>query len=424
MAIKQYSRVVDGVHFDKFADVYRFQAIFPSQMLRWFDVGIFGRFPSEAVSTLENPLNLTEGFLLYTSSLVPFFVIFGIFRFGNRPLQLLHTRRNDAGFFFWFMCFTFSVIAFPWVLESVWLLFMRMDFTHARILIVGLLPLSLIVSVLLADMAPQGVIARRSLLIHVALAILLAVLLVGGIELAAQTFSGSTFVPFVYSGLRVLDSALAPIVLSAHVVGLILLAMSSRYSTRFGAAGEGFFCRPGLNNILYFTLGIAIGLHTFVGANFQVNGAYARTPPPFRDGNNYYSTKDNFRPPSPDAVAALNRRLDNDNYRSVLLCDANIAGGFCAGHVPEFWRLRVVDGYYGLGVPTRLSSLPWNVGLSLRTISFTNPDHLDWPLLSLLNVKYAARIPDPSIEITAQRPANHGSQPIRMMSGSFRIHCP
>jgi hypothetical protein len=394
VAIRQYSRIIAGLDFDKFADVYNFQAIYPSQMLRWFDVGIFGRFPSEAVSTLRNSLNLTEGFLLYTSSLVPFLVIFGIFTYGKRPLQLLHTRRNDAGFFFWFMCFTFSVIALPWMLELVWLLFMRMDFTHARILIVGLLPLSLIVGVLLADMAPQGGIARQSLLTHAAIAILLAVMLVGGIEFIVGMFSGDIFVSFEYSGLHVLDSALARIVLSALVVGFVLLAMSPRYLTRFGAAGETFLGRPGLNHVLYLTLGLAIGLHTFLGADFQVNGAYTRTPPPFRDGNNHYSTKDNFHPPAPDAVAALNRRLDNDNYRSVLLCDANIAGGFCAGHVPEFWRLRVVDGYYGLGVPTRLAYLPWKAGLSLRTISFTNPDRLDWPLLGLLNVKYAARIPE------------------------------
>lgn len=394
VAIKEYSRAVTGLNFDKFRDVYNFQAIYPSQMLRWFDVGIFGRFPSDAVSTLGNAINLTEGFLLYTSSLVPFLVIFGIFVYGKRPLQLLHTRRNDAGFFFWFMCFTFSVIAFPWMLHLVWLLYMRMDFTHARILIVGLLPLSLIVGVLLADMAPQGDVARRSLLAHAAIAILLAVLLVGGIEVTAQMFSGSIFVPFAYSGLHVLVSALARIALSAFVVGFILLAMSPRSLTRFGSTDEAVFGRPVLNHVLYLTLGMAIGLHTFLGADFQVNGAHMRTPPPFRDGNSYYSTKDDFRPPSPDAVAALNRRLENNEYRSVLLCDPKIAGGFCAGHVPEFWRLRVVDGYYGLGVPTRLASLPWKAGLSLRTISFTKPDELDWPVLSLLNVKYAARIPE------------------------------
>ena len=394
MAIKEYSRVIAGLHFDKFADTYYFQAIYPSQMLRWFDVGIFGRFPSEAALTLGNGINLTEGFLLYTSSLVPFFVILGVFVYGRRPLQLLHTRRNDAGFFFWFMCFTFSVIAFPRVLRLVWLLFMRMDFTHARILIVGLLPLSLIVGVLLADLAPQGGIPKRSLLAHAAIAILLAVLLVGGIELTAWMFSGSVFAPFMYSGLRVLDSALVRIVLSALVVGFVMLAMSPRYLTRFGSAGEAFLGRPGLNHVLYLTLGLAIGLHTFIGADFQVNGAHTRTPPPFRAGNSHYSTKDNFRPPSPDAVAALNRRLENKEYRSALLCDPNIAGGFCGGHIAEFWRLRVVDGYYGLGVPTRLASLPWKSGLGLRTISFTRPDELDWPILGLLNVKYAARIPE------------------------------
>ena len=39
MAIKQYSRVIAGLSFDKFTDVYNFQAIYPSQILRWFDVG-------------------------------------------------------------------------------------------------------------------------------------------------------------------------------------------------------------------------------------------------------------------------------------------------------------------------------------------------------------------------------------------------
>ncbi|WP_454645550.1 hypothetical protein [Bradyrhizobium liaoningense] len=394
VALKQHSRVVVGMNFDNFADIYRFQAIFPSQMLRWFDVSIFGRFPSEALSTPDNPLNLTEGFLLYTSSLVPFFVIFGLFAYGGRPFRLLHTRRNDASFFFWFLCFTFSVIAIPWMLQLVWLLFMRMDFTHARILIVGLLPISMVIGALLADMAPQGVTARRSILAHAAIALCLAILLVGGIELIAGAFAGSIFVPFVSSELRVLDSALVRIVLSAVVVGLVMLAMNPRYSTWLGLTRFALLRRPGLNNVLYLTIGLAIGLHTFLSANFDVNGAHTHTPPPFRDGNNHYSTKDNFRPPAPDAIAALNHRLENDEYRAALLCDPKIAGGFCAGHVPGFWRLRVVDGYYGLGVPTRLASLPWKAGLSLRTISFTKPGELDWPILSLLNVKYAAKIPE------------------------------
>jgi hypothetical protein len=73
-------------------------------------------------------------------------------------------------------------------------------------------------------------------------------------------------------------------------------------------------------------------------------------------------------------------------YRVALVCDQNIAGGFCAGHVPEFWRLRAIDGYYGLGVPRRLRALPWPTGAGLRTISFQKIDDIPWDLLGLLNV--------------------------------------
>jgi hypothetical protein len=393
VAIAEYSRSVAGRDFSRFDEVYKFQAVFPSQMLRWFDAGIFGLFPSDAALNLGNFLNLTEGFLLYTSSLVPFLIIFGLFRYGRRPFELLYGRRNDAAFFFWFMCFTFSVIALPWMLELVWLLYLRMDFTHARILIVGLLPLSLIVGLLLADMLPRDRVGGRQNVVHWLVAILLATALVGAIEAIAGAATGSIFAPYFYSGLHLPNAALVRIGLSALSVALVLLAISERSSRRlFGATLVAFFVRPGVRRILCLTIGLAIGLHTFVGADFQVNGPQTRASPPFLSGDMHYSTKNDFRPPGPEAVAALNRRLDNDNYRSALLCDPNIAGGFCAGHIPEFWRLRVVDGYYGLGVPMRLASLPWKTGLSLRTISFSSPSELDWPILSLLNVKYVAQV--------------------------------
>lgn len=392
VAIKEYSRGVAGLHFEHFQDVYEFQAIFPYQILRWFDSGLFGRFPSESVA-LNNNINLTEGFLLYTSSLVPFLIIFGLFKYGRRPFELTYCLRTDAGFFFWFMCFTFSVISFPWMLELIWLLYMRMDFTHARILIVGLLPLSVIVGLLLADLAPRESVNKLHSLVRWSIAVLIAILLVGGIELTANMFSTSFNIAFFDSGLRVLCSAVARICLSGLAVIAILITIKSGYLNRWQRSNDrSFFGHSGLAHVLYLALGLAIALHTFIGANFQINGPQTHKPPPFLDGDNYYSTVEDFHPPGPEAISALSRRLDNDNYRSVLLCDANIAGGLCAGHIPEFWRLRVIDGYYGLGVPTRLASLPWSSGVSLRTISFTDANHLDWPLLSLLNVKYATKI--------------------------------
>lgn len=392
VAIQEYSRVVGGVHFDRFADVYKFQAIFPLQMLRWFDGGIFGRFPSDGTSNLGNPINLTEGFLLYTSAFVPFLAGYGLFRYGRRPFEMVYSPRNDIAFFFWFMCFTFSVIAFPFMLELVWLLYMRMDFTHARILIVGLLPLSVVVAAVLAELVPEREPSEGWSISSWIAAGGLALLLVGGIEFVSRRVLGETLVGFLSPGMHVLHSALARIALSALALAALLAAIrprvNIRWFERWGAGGSV------VRNVLYLTLGLSIGLQTFVGAYYQTNGAHTRAPPPFLDGNIHYSNKDNFRPPSPAAVAALSDRLDNGNFRSALLCDERIAGGFCAGHIPEFWRLRVVDGYYGLGVPTRLASLPWKQGLSLRTISFTKPEDLDWPLLSILNVKYAARIPE------------------------------
>jgi hypothetical protein len=188
-------------------------------------------------------------------------------------------------------------------------------------------------------------------------------------------------------------SAIARIGLSAATVAILMFVpwvMQSR------ASRSARYLTPSVRSVVangaFRALGVAIGLHTFLNADFQVNGPQTRAEPAFLAGNNYYSNKQNFHPPEPNAIAAVKQRLDNDNYRAVLICDPNVAGGFCAGHIPEFWRLRVVDGYYGLGVPTRIGSLPWREAIGLRTISFTDAHEIEWPILSLLNVKYAVKV--------------------------------
>jgi len=207
----------------------------------------------------------------------------------------------------------------------------------------------------------------------------LAVLLVTGMELIAQSFEERYLVAPLEFAFRIRYEAIATIAMSLIAVAGLLVAMHVLNHSKLAYTA-------------YWTLGLAIALQTFLGADYQINGSYTHTGAPFLNGNNYYSTKANFRPPTPDAVAALNRRLDNDNYRSVLLCDPNIAGGFCAGHIPEFWRIRVVDGYYGLGVPRRVAALPWHWSVGLRTISHHRVDQLDWPILALLNVKYLVTV--------------------------------
>jgi hypothetical protein len=392
-AMHEYSRTIPGMDLDQFADVYMFQAILPSQILRWFDGGIFGRYPSDGNIALQNYLNLTEGFLLYTSSLVPFLLLFGILLYRDRPFALMFSRRNDGNFFFWFLAFTIAVIAVPVVLKLVWLLYLRMDFTHARILIVGLLPLSVIVSLILADLKPANQSARGRDITLWLLAAVLALAIVGAIEGIARSFPGSSILAPSFSGLRVRHEAIARIAMSFIAVMCLIIVIRGWWPRHLKEGRPTHVANyPRLAVTAYWTLGLAIGLQTFLGADFQINGNHTHTGLPFLNGNNYYSSKANFHPPTPAAIAALEQRLDNDNYRSVLLCDADIAGGFCAGHVPEFWRLRVVDGYYGLGVPSRLAALPWHWGVGLRTISHTRLDQFDWPVLSLLNVKYVVTV--------------------------------
>jgi hypothetical protein len=391
VAMREYSRTVTGHNFDQFADVYSFQGIFPSQILRWFDDGIFGRYPSDGSIVLQNNINLTEGFLLYTCSFVPFVMLLGIWFYRGRPFALIYSRRYDGAFFFWFLVFTISVVVVPIMLELVWLIYLRMDFTHARILIIGLLPLSAIVTMVLADLKPLNQSRGRAAVALWMLAAVLAVVVVLGIEWFAHSFQGSA--RLVYTSLRVRDEAVARIGASLTAVVCLLIAIRGWSWHRLkDGRGTHIANHPALANTAYWTLGFAIGLQTFLGADFQINGSHTHAGLPFLGGNIYYSTKANFHPPTPDAITALSRRLDNDNYRSVLLCDPNVAGGFCGGHIPEFWRLRVIDGYYGLGVPARLSALPWRSSISLRTISHTARNQLDWPVLSLLNVKYAVTV--------------------------------
>jgi hypothetical protein len=97
----------------------------------------------------------------------------------------------------------------------------------------------------------------------------------------------------------------------------------------------------------------------------------------------YMAARHEFGVPTALQIDALRARVGD--VRVALICDPEVAGGFCAGHIAGMWQLRSVDGYYGLGVPDRLRKLPWGDAIGLHTISFTGAENLPWPVLSLLN---------------------------------------
>jgi hypothetical protein len=131
----------------------------------------------------------------------------------------------------------------------------------------------------------------------------------------------------------------------------------------------------------------------FIGADFRVNGDHTRTASiPFSSGNSLMARPGEYRAPQRDALQAFTDTLDTSHFRTVLVCNPKTFPSFCAPYLSQFWRLRMVEGYTS-GLPARLARLPWPKSVrSLRAISFPSVDTLNWPLLSLLNVKYAIAV--------------------------------
>jgi hypothetical protein len=386
-AMGEYARVMVGRDLKDFDVLYEFQNIWPQELFRWLDNTIFGASPSDSFA-IGNNINLTEGFLLYTSTVVPFLLITGLLRHPWQWTNVFLAPRREAAFFFWVLVACVAVVAFKPVAHALFLLFLRVDFTHARILLCALLPLSLLVALALTDLSPRSELDARSwqaTALGLALGILAAVV----IELIARNFQGTvepSDFPRVHHRLtrwgvdfaelpEARRESLARIALSGGLYLALLLPTHSKLPMS-------------LRRVAAVAIGSLLSAQCLLAANDQVNGPNARdAEQPFKRGDFYQADYREFHPPSPAQLRALHARIDPHRYRVALICAPQIADGFCAGHVPEFWQLRTIDGYYGLGVPRRLRALPWPTGVSLRTISFTNLNEMPWALLGLLNVR-------------------------------------
>jgi hypothetical protein len=161
-------------------------------------------------------------------------------------------------------------------------------------------------------------------------------------------------------------------------------------------------------------LGGLIIAQAFWAADVQVNGPLARnSDKPFYRGDMYMAGADEFLVPTERQIADLRARLGHE--RVALICDAEVAGGLCAGHMAETWQLRTADGYYGLGVPDRIRKLPWGGADGVRTISFTAARDLPWPLLGMLNVAKALIV---SNEFFKNRSADGGLADVARVQSS------
>ncbi len=389
-ALAEYTRVVPGADISSFDKLYEFQNIRPYEILRWFDGSIFGAYPSAAVA-LGNNINLSEGFLLFTAPLTPFIILGGLLRFRQRWFGAFKDRASDCAFHVWILLLGFSVIVFTPVLYMLYVLFFKIDFTHARFLVAALLPLVTLVALFLGNLQPT----RSTKNPTVGLAILsfaTGALLVAGMEALAR-IAGEAGTPVEWFFDR--ESPLAGLSIQIDPSSIARIAVACLVTVFLWWKIRSAAAKPLVGVFFHYVLCVALVLHTILLADLRVNGTHAMSHnDPFERGNMYIADRSEFIPPSPGQTVALHNAIDNQGYRSVLVCNTRFAGGFCAGHVPEFWQIRTVDGYYGLGVPTRIALLPWPNGISLRAIYFTSADSLPWPLLALLNVNSALLVDD------------------------------
>ena len=366
-AIAEYAREMPGLDLTDFDTVHRIQNIWPVEIFRWLDGALFGISPSDAVR-LHNNINLTEGFLLSAGPAIPLLLAVGIpllySRVAGAPARVALRRQTDAGFMCIALAFTVSVALFKPMTQLVFLLFLRTDFTHARILIAGLLPMCALVGIVLTCLRPADR-ERRSM----------AGLLAGlGLGIAIELIANRIEAPI--GSLRA--DAVTRIVMSL-AVSAVLIALILRYRRT----------RSAIAVVAQAALASLVVAQAFLAADRQVNGPQTSDRGvPFHYGDMYMAAPAEARLPSPEKIATL--RATVHGGRVAIVCPADMAGGLCAAHIAEKWQLRAVDGYYGIGVPRRLRMLPWQIGVTeLRSLSFTAENRLSWPLLGFLNVAAA-----------------------------------
>jgi hypothetical protein len=378
IAMSQYVRKAPGQDLSRFRSVYEFQNIRPYEILRWFEGSILGANQAEAA--VHNGVNLSEGFLLYAGCAATIAAIAVLIRYKHHWFGLFRAGApGDTRFFIAVFAFSVAIVEIKPVLWLVYQLFMRLDFTHARILIVALLPFAVLVA-LAVERLRAPIVGAHPLLPRMAIflaAIFSSLLLADLLFQGSAQWEGFTRI-VIKPNIKLRHAAIA------HFVLTLLLCLALWVLAR--QLPQGSRRKTFISNALVFL----IGAQAWVFANNEINGSTVQTQSvPFAGGNFYSAPRSDFTPPSQEELGALQGRLETREYRSALICDQKSAGGMCAAHVSNFWKIRLVDGYYGLGVPARIASLPWPTGFNLRSIQFDNQNEIPWRLLGLLNVRQA-----------------------------------
>ena len=378
-------------------------AISISRSLRAFDERILGRTFAESDS-FGNFFNLHEGLLVYSLTFATLLVLYGTVRHLPALLRGRRLVNEDAPFHLAFVAFCVFVVLSKLGFTIMYVLMDRIDFIHARILVAGMLPLATLASAYLYHLGggsqhERPILPRWPQLVAAALA---AGLLVAGSEHVADATAGRP-IP-----LGISEGFTANLTLSAGSVlrvGFSLFLFAAVLAASLGLARRS----PWRGPLMAFLAFLMIFQAAAFGA-FQLRGDQLRSdwrplrepagetkkpegePMPFEQAGRLLARADEFKGPTQASLSAIDRRLERDDYRTAIVCDPSRIKIFCSPHIANFWRLRLIEGYIS-SIPERLEILPWPAdSLSQRSISFPSFASLPWPLLSLLNVKYAIAV--------------------------------
>lgn len=399
---------------NNFDALYKWQNFKSFDYLRWFQDGIFGRFYTEKVS-LENDLNITEGMLLYTGPLVPFLILGSLIRWRGRWFGLFRAGEGEPLFFMGMLTLAFAVVMSKSVYHIFFRLFLGLDFTHTRIIIAALLPLCALIALMVSrwhrrtSLGSGNNVQTSAIFL---LSLLSATIVSFAIEAlgdrlgAASRFELTDSLTDFGRQLRLLISAIvhhkpfdapSPVGHFEAWMKTSVLIQVLLYSV-LAAIGAvcAFVARTvvrassPLGAFLAFASGNLLVVDAWRYADFQVNDIHVQTLHPFAGSNSYMPMSDEFVPPSAAELENLHKRVEREDYRSVLLGSDKSITIYPAPHIGTFWNLRLVEGYSS-GVPLRLGVLPWSTDvLGLRTMTFAPVPEakLPWHLLAFLNVKY------------------------------------
>jgi hypothetical protein len=309
-------------------------------------------------------------------------------RFGRIFKRLVpeSPRPTDTAFHLFALILTLFVVLVPEGYYGVYLMFGRVDFTHSRLSLVGVLPLCSLFAVYLAELkslplrpavarlgSPRAVAAAVGIVLGAAV---LSWLIHGPVvdQLVPRTaFKIAPYHPAVFA----MPPVVVRVVLTAAILGAALTSLFWRTRALDGRV---------VTTLLVATFAF---VETVTYAHFKVDGPHTWTyPMPFGTFNYMNVTPSMMRPPDENKLKAFAEKLEVGDFRSALLSHPSLYPRLLTSHISQFWQARMIGGYTG-GAPKRLAALPWPEGVrTLRAVEMRSISDVDPNLMSLLNVKY------------------------------------